>query len=436
MISTDQHLEFQLAGRWKEVYIVCRDKQYFRTKKEWEQLQTELDRLYSKTIDVRLPDKFPGRLTRDNLAGRELCMHPAIKPIVKQLILDFIVSEGVTIAFNRFGMSPEEGLKKLGGRRLALWFVLRTVQQFPALSRLFFNSKVRKEYTALLDIPFDQLAQYLPCFVLYRLWEVVSDPQQLACTRWLARGNNFRKFPGLPFPITKRMAHWLVQAPINSTFASALLYAEVRAYGGSTRVFEILRDRYSYSREERPHWEAVIPFLVRNEALLDPDNQDRILGYLDHLRQEGLAPNLCRIQFATLLRRVAAWYGELSVSRSLSVYPAAWPAAHYRGYQAERESFSLHIVQITVAKALQDESSYMKHCVSSYLPRCAAGQCSIWSLRKVFADGNIIRLLTIELDKDGRIVQVRGKYNATASAEEQAIIRQWADEAGLQVLRF
>ena len=85
---------------------------------------------------------------------------------------------------------------------------------------------------------------------------------------------------------------------------------------------------------------------------------------------------------------------------------------------------------------MQDKSTYMKHCVYSYLPKCAAGECSIWSLRKVFQEDPIVRILTIQVDRNGQIVQVRGKYNAVAQAEEKDVIRQWAKKAGLKVLRF
>ena len=181
----------------------------------------------------------------------------------------------------------------------------------------------------------------------------------------------------------------------------------------------------------------MIPFLVRNEAFLDQENLDQVLGYLDHLREENLAPNLSRIQFSTLLRRVTAWYEALRTTNyDPSTFPLAWPEARFRGYKEEGEHFDFLIVQLTTAKALEEESAYMKHCVYSYLPNCAAGKCSIWSFRKVFQGEAIIRVLTIQVDNIGQIIQVRGEYNAVAKAEEKDVIRQWAKEAGLQVLRF
>ncbi len=437
IISPKRPPEFRAARRWKEVHALCTDMGYCQDNKSWEQIHSELEKLYSSSIATELPEKFVGQLTREVWTGRPLCHQSCIKPILKRLSLEFAASEELSIALHRFGLDPHKEIQKLGGQRLKPWFIIRTTQVFPALSRLFVRSRTRSYYASLLGIPFMQLARYLPCFVLYRLEETMLNPQQVRWTRWMGNGNNIRKCPGFPFTLSKRMAHWFAQAPYRSTFENALLYGEIQAYGGSSKVFDILCKRYTTTKCDRSHWKEVIPFLVRNEAFLDREILDQVLGYLDHLREENLAPNLSRIQFGTLLRRVNAWYETLRTTNyDSATFPLAWPEARFRGYKEEGEHFDRQIVQLTTAKALEEESAYMKHCVYSYLPNCAAGKCSIWSFRKVYQEDDIIRVLTIQVDNIGRIVQVRGQYNAVAKAEEKDAIRQWAKEAGLQVVRF
>jgi hypothetical protein len=58
------------------------------------------------------------------------------------------------------------------------------------------------------------------------------------------------------------------------------------------------------------------------------------------------------------------------------------------------------------------EGRKMRHCVASYVQQVMAGGCHIVSVRK---SGE--RIATMELNKVGQMVQLKGKYNAKPSAE-------------------
>jgi hypothetical protein len=75
----------------------------------------------------------------------------------------------------------------------------------------------------------------------------------------------------------------------------------------------------------------------------------------------------------------------------------------------------------------------MRHCVASYAAKCIAGQASIWSLRRR-AGGNTGRLLTIELDRQNRAIQVRGFANRSACPEERKLLERWARARGVPLL--
>ena len=68
------------------------------------------------------------------------------------------------------------------------------------------------------------------------------------------------------------------------------------------------------------------------------------------------------------------------------------------------------MAQLRTAVDLVAETRAMRHCVASYATKCMAGQASIWSLRRRVASDSQ-RLLTIELDRQCRAVQVRGFAN-------------------------
>jgi len=81
------------------------------------------------------------------------------------------------------------------------------------------------------------------------------------------------------------------------------------------------------------------------------------------------------------------------------------------------------VTQLRTAVDLVTETRAMHHCVASYAAKCIAGHCSIWSLRRR-TPGMVERLLTIELDRQGRAVQVRGFANRTAHPEEVKLLER------------
>ena len=74
----------------------------------------------------------------------------------------------------------------------------------------------------------------------------------------------------------------------------------------------------------------------------------------------------------------------------------------------------------------------MSHCVAAYQNCCIAGQASIWSLTRECPDGGRRNVATIELRRDGTIVQCRGFANRSLSVEEADMVRRWAEASGLR----
>jgi hypothetical protein len=96
--------------------------------------------------------------------------------------------------------------------------------------------------------------------------------------------------------------------------------------------------------------------------------------------------------------------------------------------RSKREEYL--VVQLRTAADLVAETRAMHHCVASYAAKCIAGHASIWSLRRRGA-GDRERLLTIELDRSHRAIQVRGFANRTPRIEEQKLLQRWAKARGI-----
>ena len=75
----------------------------------------------------------------------------------------------------------------------------------------------------------------------------------------------------------------------------------------------------------------------------------------------------------------------------------------------------------------------MRHCVATYVERCARKQTSIWSMQVENETGRK-RVLTIELDVPKRtICQARRKYNRLPQATEEEIMERWAAQERLTI---
>jgi hypothetical protein len=103
------------------------------------------------------------------------------------------------------------------------------------------------------------------------------------------------------------------------------------------------------------------------------------------------------------------------------------PSSKVRG---RREEYV--VTQLRTAVDLVIETRAMRHCAATYAAKCIAGHASIWSLRRRAA-GTTDRLLTIELDRLHRAVQVRGFANRPPHVEERKVLERWAQARGIEL---
>lgn len=80
---------------------------------------------------------------------------------------------------------------------------------------------------------------------------------------------------------------------------------------------------------------------------------------------------------------------------------------------------------------LMKEGNCQNNCVSSYQDRILEGRTGIFLMRK--NDAPEESLVTIELDKDGMVVQAKRKYNELITEEDEAFINEWAKEKCLKL---
>lgn len=268
-------------------------------------------------------------------------------------------------------------------------------------------------------------------------------------------GHNLRTAPGLPFPLTKMMAHHALLAPDDTPISSALRWGQVRALGGSERLARaLINTSLRDPQDDEPFWLSVVQFFAAN-PMLDPAQVGPIIDWIRNQRfiaepprivngiargggipQPGLSMKGRTVD--TVLRQVDRWHRDLN--RAAIGHSTTWPTCGIPGYEriegTEGSQTIVRIDEILTSADLQQEGRAMRHCVASYARTCARGHSAIYSLKLDDGTG-YDRRLTIQLDVPSkRIVQARGRFNAMPKPLDQRYLRNWATAAGLTIACF
>lgn len=270
----------------------------------------------------------------------------------------------------------------------------------------------------------------------------------------MGRGHNLRTAKTI-IPLTKKMAHHFRSAPDGYSAEQGLRWAQLQALGTSeSAIHSLVATRLGRSFENEDFWFTVLRFISDN-PMLDPRQIGPIVDYLHAQRYEpteveiepGLwetepppQPNLSMSgrTVNTLLRQVDAWHRSLGKYRNLP--SENYEKADFSGFAVDRSSSGDSkrwvIRQLMNARDLQIESDELRHCVASYHWSCAKGACTIWNLSVSGESQPPERRQTIEVDKNGTIVQCRGLANRDPTNEEWSIVSAWASDAGLSVAGY
>lgn len=313
---------------------------------------------------------------------------------------------------------------------------------------------VRRQFAALARHLFAEWP--VPAF-MDSVWFQGNSREAVRQQAWflhMGKGQNIRT-ADLPLPYTKRMAHQFMQAPSDLTVEAALRWGQIHGLGGNERLaLAIIATRLGSDFAHDDFWTTVVQFFIAH-PLLDLAHVGPIVDYIHQQRFVShdvfVAPGRIERQLpaqpnftmkgrtpAALLRQVEAWHGALAKSPNVKL---EWPPSGIRnfefveGTEPGRNLRIWRITELLSAKALMDEGRRMRHCVGSYGHSCAKGACSIWTMEVETFEGRS-KTLTIEVRNSARLIcQARGKRNLLPDDKLRAILRRWAEQAGLSLAR-
>jgi len=279
-----------------------------------------------------------------------------------------------------------------------------------------------------------------------------TDTSATKYQKWYVDVGNGRN-PGLgsaPVPLTKKVAHHFLQAPDGYSIEQAIRFGQIKASGGGVRLCNaVIESRLGTDFSNDEFWQSVIRFFISNPDL-DLTQVGPIVDFIQHHkfeRQEVILedgetrwlpppqPNLSmqKRTLRALLTQVDEWHCRLGkVKADAGVRWASSgirPASYMRGKDDKRVIWRIN--ELLSQKELVREGSALRHCVATYGRQCRGGHSSIWSMTSEDAVGNVRRRQTVELNRQNKIVQCRGRMNKNPNEQEWQIIRLWAKAESL-----
>ncbi|CAN1724238.1 PcfJ-like protein [Hyphomicrobium sp. 1Nfss2.1] len=282
--------------------------------------------------------------------------------------------------------------------------------------------------------------------------------------RWyiVAAGGGSLYHAGADAWLSRKEVHAFLNPLGRLSFAQAIWHAIARSYainpGIALRVACSRIAQWPRPEADLAFWREVVRFLCAHPTSVE--EMEDLSDYLAHCRQHHRGYSLKGRTLASLTRQMHAWHRDLNAIQRIEaarlraaqarararggiLAPAAsaggcWSGAKIADWswttsnkdRSKREEYVM--TQLRNAAELVSETRAMHHCVASYAQKCIAGYSSIWSLRRRVSAATQ-RLLTIELDRQHRVVQVRGLANRPARTDEMKILERWAKARGVSL---
>jgi PcfJ-like protein len=253
--------------------------------------------------------------------------------------------------------------------------------------------------------------------------------------RWYlvaTQGGSLHKKAAHPY-MSKLETHHFLNAPEQLTSGQAAFwYAVARAQADDEPAARrIAQSRLRDYSVVSTFWKDVARFFARNPTSLQEMND--LIDFFAFAIEADANFSLKGRTLQALRRRMEEWHRALTKQQAIA--GGAWagraiPDADYEaGSEAKRAIWRFR--QIKTGNDLFREGQRMHHCVASYKSLCLQGEVSIWSLSCEYPIGHVGKGVTIEVRRDGAIVQCRGFANRLPHANEVTMVKRWANQYGL-----
>jgi len=290
----------------------------------------------------------------------------------------------------------------------------------------------------LKDIARHCFAKYdIPAF-MYEVW---FDGNRKYMSWFIDLGNGYsvKNLTKVPVKLTKKGAHYFLQAPASYTIEMALRRAQALSYGTD----ELVAERIAHSRLSRNNfqhedfWETVIQFFMK-QTMLDFNKMNEIMDYLADCIRTNHNYSIKGRTITSLTRQSDEWHIAQAIHSASTVELFTWnpllDSSLIIHKKQEKELKKYRLFELCSSQELIAEGKKMNHCVASYARSCCVKVTSIFTLRCTSFSKGTETLATIEVDvRSQTIVQAKARFNKPISANAQKIMYDWAVENDLKI---
>jgi len=260
---------------------------------------------------------------------------------------------------------------------------------------------------------------------------------------WMSKGNSLKKYKFFPIPMTKKMMYYFSITPNHFSIEEAFILSYVLGVGGNEQLFKYLMvnnriNNFQTFKNNFELWSDVIYFFSK-QYMMNYNEISPLIDYIwFHVHEENPYFTTKNRTLSALLRNSYDWHYKVSKAKKKINY--VWEGFDIPDYfikmGKDEHKREYSITQIKTTKELISEGRELNHCVSSYARDCGIGATSIWSFKIKKLGNPSKRLLTIELNKDYVINQIKGAGNRASTQHERNIIGGWASENNLSFSKW
>lgn len=308
-----------------------------------------------------------------------------------------------------------------------------------------------KQVIGLLNHMFVQYP--VPAFLYRACLKDSSDP--FDCMRelylqWfvtLAQGGSFPKL--VKYFLTSKEAFLFLSAPAANRIHENVWWAKMKAAGLPGGVIEKLIERiFAHFFFDDPHGRLaeVIQFYARFHQDMDKVTFGEVTDFLAWKLRQDRAFRLKGRTVASVVKLTNEWH--ILMQKAKLGHNVEWKGLGLPDWEFEARDQIWTVTELRNNKELMNEGRKQKHCVYSYVHWCVSGRSAIFSLRgfrKRVAgytdEGQIVwentleqTRITIEVNSQRMVVQVRGALNRLPTDEEKRILRHWTGETGIRLI--
>jgi hypothetical protein len=235
--------------------------------------------------------------------------------------------------------------------------------------------------------------------------------------------------------LTRKEAHWFLQAPDQLTARQNVVWAKLVAAGTRHDDALFLVGRLcngNMLQTVGTRLPELAAFFATYGAQMDHWNRAVISDYLFAAYRDA-SFTLKGRTLASVIELSRLWHATDIAGSQVSY--VAWKSAFPLWEETVNHEW-IRGVELSNSRALAEEGRHQRHCVYMYADMCRSGMRSIVSLRWLQAGGEgkvkIVKRLTIEIDRPSReVCQVRGACNRMPDELEMKILRKWMGDQGL-----